>query len=224
VSDVGFHRDLDPKYDSRGSASCNDGNACTTGDVCNGGQCRGGPPPNCDDGNACTTDACDPGTGCTHQSQAGLQSVCSFNPASLNLSSQGGSFSVNLSIVNTCGPDGPAPIPPGNIEIVHVSRAGNTFFPDPASQKCPASDGSTRFETGLFEDLGARSVSGNTVSLKFDKPSDANCRTLDGNRKDLSAALSSVPNNTNAPICVSGMADGQLFECCTSTKVLNKSN
>jgi hypothetical protein len=45
---------------------CNDGNACTTADVCGGGTCNGGPPPNCDDLNFCTADTCNPSIGCVH--------------------------------------------------------------------------------------------------------------------------------------------------------------
>src|SRR5437773_2089043 len=45
---------------------CEDGNHCTTGDTCAGGNCLGGPPPNCDDGLECTGDLCDPYTGCRH--------------------------------------------------------------------------------------------------------------------------------------------------------------
>ncbi len=48
------------------TAPCDDGDACTTGDHCQGGSCAGGPAPNCDDGNVCTDDACNPATGCTH--------------------------------------------------------------------------------------------------------------------------------------------------------------
>ena len=113
---------------------------------------------------------------------------------------------------------------PGSIGIVHVSRAGSLVLPDPASLQCPAADGSTTFETGLFEDLAARSVLGSSLSLKFDTPSDGNCQTLEGNRQDLGAVLSSVPDNTTAPICVAGVAGGQSFECCVSVKVLNKGN
>ena len=46
--------------------TCDNANACTTGDACSGGACVGGPPPNCNDSNACTTDGCDPASGCTH--------------------------------------------------------------------------------------------------------------------------------------------------------------
>ena len=48
------------------TASCNDGNACTTADACAGGVCVGGPALNCDDGNVCTDDSCNPATGCVH--------------------------------------------------------------------------------------------------------------------------------------------------------------
>jgi cysteine-rich repeat protein len=44
---------------------CDDDNACTTGDVCDGaGTCAGPTPLGCDDGNACTVDTCDPEAGC----------------------------------------------------------------------------------------------------------------------------------------------------------------
>jgi cysteine-rich repeat protein len=49
------------------TASCDDGSACTAGDVCSSGACAG-TPVSCDDGNACTDDACQPATGCTHTS------------------------------------------------------------------------------------------------------------------------------------------------------------
>jgi hypothetical protein len=48
------------------AGSCDDGDACTTGDHCDGGACEGGAPRDCDDGNDCTDDGCDPASGCTH--------------------------------------------------------------------------------------------------------------------------------------------------------------
>jgi len=48
------------------TASCDDGNVCTTTDTCGGGSCHGGPAPDCDDNNPCTDDSCDPATGCVH--------------------------------------------------------------------------------------------------------------------------------------------------------------
>ncbi len=43
---------------------CNDGDKCTTGDVCNGNKCKGLFPFHCDDGNVCTSNLCNPKTGC----------------------------------------------------------------------------------------------------------------------------------------------------------------
>jgi hypothetical protein len=51
-------------------AACDDGNACTTADVCRKGRCRGGPPPDCDDDNPCTDDACNAAAGCVHAPNA----------------------------------------------------------------------------------------------------------------------------------------------------------
>jgi hypothetical protein len=47
--------------------SCDDGDACTETDVCDGAGNCAGTAVNCDDGDACTTDRCDPATGaCIH--------------------------------------------------------------------------------------------------------------------------------------------------------------
>ena len=48
------------------NAACDDGNACTTVDVCSAGACQGSIPPNCNDGNLCTDDTCNPASGCAH--------------------------------------------------------------------------------------------------------------------------------------------------------------
>jgi uncharacterized repeat protein (TIGR01451 family) len=47
------------------TAPCDDGSACTSGDICGGGVC-GGIAISCDDANACTDDSCNPATGCVH--------------------------------------------------------------------------------------------------------------------------------------------------------------
>ena len=51
-------------------APCDDGDPCTTTDICAEGVCQGGPPPDCDDGDACTDDACAPGGGCANTPNA----------------------------------------------------------------------------------------------------------------------------------------------------------
>lgn len=45
---------------------CNDGNACTTGELCQVGFCSAGTPTSCDDNNDCTQDGCDKLKGCGH--------------------------------------------------------------------------------------------------------------------------------------------------------------
>jgi hypothetical protein len=47
------------------SSDCDDGNACTGQEACDGsrGVCVPGIPPKCDDGNDCTQDSCDPSSG-----------------------------------------------------------------------------------------------------------------------------------------------------------------
>jgi hypothetical protein len=50
---------------------CDDGNACTTVNYCQGGVCVGKGSLECDDGNACTTDQCSPEAGCIFTPFAG---------------------------------------------------------------------------------------------------------------------------------------------------------
>ena len=44
--------------------TCNDGNACTSGEQCVGGSCVGGMTTVCNDNDSCTTDTCEPSIGC----------------------------------------------------------------------------------------------------------------------------------------------------------------
>ncbi len=50
-------------------ATCDDQNACTTGDFCSNGVCKGKQTP-CDDKNLCTNDSCDPDKGCVTEFNA----------------------------------------------------------------------------------------------------------------------------------------------------------
>lgn len=43
--------------------ACEDGNLCTTGDFCTGGECKPGEMTYCDDSSECTADSCNPDTG-----------------------------------------------------------------------------------------------------------------------------------------------------------------
>ena len=73
--------------------ACNDGNPCTQGDICQGGNCVGANPKTCNDGSVCTIDACNRETGqcvntpivCSDNNQCTLDSCdpvggCVFTP------------------------------------------------------------------------------------------------------------------------------------------------
>ena len=50
--------------------SCEDGDVCTVGDLCDGaGNCVAGTVDECDDGDRCSVDSCVPMTGCVHDDQ-----------------------------------------------------------------------------------------------------------------------------------------------------------
>lgn len=59
----------DPRQWTPNDLACEDGNPCTTGEVCVGGTCQATASRNCDDGNLCTDDWCDPGVpgGCVNR-------------------------------------------------------------------------------------------------------------------------------------------------------------
>ncbi len=52
-----------PKPDT---AACNDGNPCTSAEMCTAGKCGGGQATNCDDKNTCTVDSCNSAKGCVN--------------------------------------------------------------------------------------------------------------------------------------------------------------
>lgn len=74
------------QFESLGS-TCDDHQACTTGDRCNGqGSCTG-TPNTCDDGNPCTIDACSPQNGSCSHPNAPDGTACSFNSTLAGLES-----------------------------------------------------------------------------------------------------------------------------------------
>ncbi len=55
-------------YTALVAVACDDGNACTEGDVCSAdGLCLGATNVECDDGNPCTNESCDAEAGCQHE-------------------------------------------------------------------------------------------------------------------------------------------------------------
>jgi hypothetical protein len=54
------------KIEEPAGTACDDGDACSTDDVCVNGACKGLAPVDCDDDNPCTTDFCEEGQGCRY--------------------------------------------------------------------------------------------------------------------------------------------------------------
>ena len=77
--------------DTLNSESCDDGNPCTTGTKCTGGDCIGGTDTDCDDGSPCTTDSCTPDIGCQHDAAPWDGMTCDdLDPCSLDTTCTGG--------------------------------------------------------------------------------------------------------------------------------------
>ena len=99
-------------YDTTGALPCDDGNACTSGDWCNGGLCQPGGVLSCDDQNGCTADACDAKLGCTHAASGVLAcndgNPCTAVDACVGIVCTGGTPTncndFNVCTVDTCSP------------------------------------------------------------------------------------------------------------------------
>jgi hypothetical protein len=90
---------------------CDDGNSCTTGDICRNGACSGALFANCDDGNPCTADICLPGGGCQHTNTPG--SCDDGNPCTSGDTCSGGTCfggpTTNCNDNNPCTDDACSP-------------------------------------------------------------------------------------------------------------------
>lgn len=86
--------------DRANGASCDDGNACTRVDACNGGRCEGSDPVVCDPGDAChLAGVCDPATGLCNEPVAPDGTTCDAGfPGSTVRTCRGGAC-------DTCCPD-----------------------------------------------------------------------------------------------------------------------
>jgi len=153
-----------------------------------------------------------------------VQSVTSISPTTLNVNSQGSGFTVSLSMTNVCDPAHPTPVDGSLLERAYVSRVNGLTLPDPATIACPAANGDLLFERGIYDDIIARGVNSNTVSLKFTRASDGDCRTQDGDRQDLVALLSDALDNSQAVVCITSSVTGIPFEACTTAAVKNRGN
>ena len=231
--------------------SCNDGNVCTadlcdpaTGCIhppgqttCGLGACRR-TVDSCIDG---VPQTCVPGTPAAEVcngidddcdglvDENGVQADCTVNPSTINLGSQGSSFSMTCKLTNVCDPANPTPIPGSTVSQVYISRidsaddpGDDVTLPDPATLPCPDPVLGSAYERGISENLAARDVSNANVTFKFNLPADGDCSTLDGNREDIAARLAAILDNTSATICITGKAGSMGFQACQLVLVKNK--
>jgi hypothetical protein len=147
-----------------------------------------------------------------------------FSPMTLNVNSAGNDFTVDLTFAPGCASGAPVPADGALLDTAHVSRAGLTVLQDPASIPCPGPGGEVLFERGIFEDPTARTFPGGGVRLRFTRAADGDCRTLDGNRQDLIAVISDLPDGFPADVCVAGTYDQVPYVTCAQVTVKNRGN
>jgi hypothetical protein len=200
--------------------------SCGTGACLRIGSCSGGSPV-CTPG-APSPEVCDgidnDCDGQTDENALTLQANVSITPTTLNVNSQGTTFSLSLSVTDACDPNNPVPVDGALYEDLYISRVTTNPLPKPHTVPCPDPGGSFLFERGIVDNILARVVNNNGATLKFNVGADGDCRTLEGDRQDLIALLSDVPDNTMAAVCVAGRVLGVPFEACTTVVIRNRGN
>ena len=160
-----------------------------------------------------------------------VQADCVINPSTLNLNAQGSAFSFECRLTDVCDPNNPTPIPGYLPDRIYISRADSAetssddvVLPDPFDAPCPSPTLGFLYEPGIVENPDARDNTNKGATFRFNLPSDGSCTTLDGDRQDLGARLSALPDSTNATVCISGKVSGISFRGCTTALVRNKGN
>jgi hypothetical protein len=149
----------------------------------------------CDDDNACTVDACSSGA-CSHAPATILQLTCSATPRALNVTSQGSALGFRMALKDRCSG---AALDGSRLGPVYVA---GLVTPDGDETSLPIPDHSPDCtQDGIWETLGMRTVlPAGVVEIRFRRPSDGDCRTLDGNRQDILALLQKLGDHRQAQI------------------------
>ena len=96
------------------SQDCDDDDACTLDDACQGGVCQGGASTlGCDDGNTCTDDSCDPTSGCVsvdNEAPCDDQDACTVGDACADTACVAGADALACNDENGCTDDTCDPI------------------------------------------------------------------------------------------------------------------
>ena len=174
------------------SQACDDGNACTSSDICKFGDCEGS-AVSCNDSNSCTDDACDPKKGCVNTGNSGQ---CNDNNA----------CTVNDSCKNSvCG--GPAvDCDDGTVCTDDTCDKLQGCIHSPNAALCPDSDACTTGET---------CKNGNCVkkAVVCDDGNECTLDTCDGVKGcQVANVVDKTPCNAGAKWCIVGKCS-PLFYC-----------
>jgi MYXO-CTERM domain-containing protein len=125
------------------NTQCDDGNACTTGDFCDGqGNCKAGTTAVvCNDGNPCTVDTCDPKTGCKYTPAPTTTSCNDGNPCTINDRCDGtgkcvGGGNLNCDDGKSCTSDSCVPAQGGCVHTALTGAACNDGNPCTTGDTC----------------------------------------------------------------------------------------
>jgi len=94
------------KYTPQVALPCDDGNPCTTGEICDNDGCKATKKTDCDDKNTCTADSCDIKSGCNHKATPNAcddGDKCTKNDACAGLKCVG----LAVNVTDTCGDGNP---------------------------------------------------------------------------------------------------------------------
>jgi hypothetical protein len=186
--------------------------------------CPAGSARDCDDADASihpgAADLCDGlDNDCDGTVDAPVAAACAASPATMNLRSEGGGFSVEARLSSACSE---APLDPTRLDPLHVSRVSAPSFGTIVLQEPSTAPGcDDRTEDGIWENVSARKASRDgSMEIVFNRPSDGLCSTPDGNRQDIIALLLDAVDGETVEVCVAGSYPGDpSVECCAPVRV-----
>jgi hypothetical protein len=161
--------------------------------------------------------------------EATILADCSMTPSTLDRSSQGRNVSFQCAFSRLEGGGEPVPIRypvlTGAFYVSRADRADTTDddvpLPDPTTVACPDPALGSLFEPGIVENAADRTATGGNTILRFNRPSDGDCATRDGDRQDLLGVLGGVPHKTEVTVCIRGVVNGETAEGCVTALFKN---
>jgi subtilisin family serine protease len=157
----------------------------------------------CDDDDPCTVDACRNGA-CSYTPATIVQLTCSATPGPLNVKSQGRALGFRLVLRDRCSGGALDGSLLGPVYVSGLVLPGGNEMNLPIPNH---SAGCT--QDGIWETPSLRTViPGGVVEIRFLRPSDGDCRTLDGNRQDILALLQESGDHQRAQIILASDYSG----------------